>query len=124
MSRQSCALAGTTFAILATVVTLGLAQSPAGSFEQFWGSLYTPASRASAPASRLAALDPVAPDRIHHWNRIAIDSSGLDHTPVQPGDSRVFGEQLGPGRASRAMAIVHIAIFDAVNSIAQRYQSF
>jgi hypothetical protein len=36
----------------------------------------------------------------------------------------VFGEQLGPGRASRAMAIVHIAIFDAVNAIYGRWQSF
>jgi hypothetical protein len=36
----------------------------------------------------------------------------------------VFGEQLGPGRAARAMAVVHIAIFDAVNAIAKRYRSF
>jgi hypothetical protein len=61
---------------------------------------------------------------MHHWNHIAVDASGLDHTPVDPGDPRVFGEQLGPGRASRAMAIVHIAIFDAVNAIAKRYQSY
>jgi len=58
------------------------------------------------------------------WNAIAIDTTGLDHTPVQPGEQRVFGEQLGPHRASRAMAIVHIAIFDAVNAIQHRYQSF
>ncbi len=54
---------------------------------------------------------------VRRWNKIAIDASGLDHTPVPPGDSRVFGEQLGPGRSSRAMAIVHIAIFDAINAI-------
>jgi hypothetical protein len=59
-----------------------------------------------------------------HWNQIAVDSSGLDHTPVAEGDPRVFGEQLGPGRSSRAMAIVHIAIFDAVNAIARRYRSY
>ena len=23
-------------------------------------------------------------ERLHHWNRIAMDASGLDHTPVQP----------------------------------------
>jgi hypothetical protein len=56
-------------------------------------------------------------DRLRHWNRVAIDASGLDHTPVQPGEDRVFGEQLGPGRSSKAMAIVHIAIADAVASI-------
>ena len=53
-------------------------------------------------------------DAVRRWNEIAIDASGLDHTPVAPGEHRVFGEQLGPGRASRAMAIVHIAMFDTV----------
>jgi hypothetical protein len=62
--------------------------------------------------------------RLHHWNEVAINTSGLDHTPVAPGENRVFGEQLGPGRASRAMAIVHIAIFDAVNAIVGGYQSY
>jgi hypothetical protein len=76
--------------------------------------------------SRLLSAPPQTElvDRVHHWNRIAIDSSGLDHTPVRDGEDRVFGEQLGPGRAARAMAIVHVAIFDAVNSIARRYRSF
>jgi hypothetical protein len=59
-----------------------------------------------------------------YWNRIAINASGLDHTPVAVGENRVFGEQLGPGRSSRAMAIVHIAIFDSVNAIAGRYESY
>ena len=40
------------------------------------------------------------------------------------GETRVFGEQFGPARASRAMAIVHIAIFEAVNAIAGGYRSF
>jgi hypothetical protein len=61
---------------------------------------------------------------VHHWNAIAVDASGLDHTPVAPGEQRVFGENLGPGRSSRAMAIVHIAIFDAVNAIVGGYQSY
>jgi len=61
---------------------------------------------------------------VHHWNHVAIDASGLDHTPVAAGDTRVFGEELGPGRASRAMAIVHIAVFEAVNAIAGGYQSY
>jgi hypothetical protein len=63
-------------------------------------------------------------DSLRYWNQIAIDASGLDHTPVQPGEQRRFGEQLGPGRASRAIAIVHIAIFDAVNSIVGGYRSY
>src|SRR5437879_4452434 len=65
-----------------------------------------------------------AMDRLRHWNEIAIDASGLDHTPVPPGDSRIFGEQVGPGRSSRAMAIVHIAVFDAMNAIVGGYQGY
>jgi hypothetical protein len=61
---------------------------------------------------------------LRHWNDIAIDASGLDHTPVAPGEVRVFGEQLGPGRASRAMAIVHIAMFDAVNAVEGGYRGY
>ena len=65
-----------------------------------------------------------ATERLRHWNEIAIDASGLDHTPPQPGDTYLFGHQLGPGRASRAMAIVHIAIFEAVNAIEGKYESY
>src|SRR5215470_18580223 len=65
-----------------------------------------------------------ASERLKHWNEIAIDASGLDHTPPQPGDTYVFGHQLGPGRASRAIAIVHIAIFEAVNAIEGKYESY
>src|SRR5215510_2082217 len=66
----------------------------------------------------------VAIDIVRHWNQIAIDASGLDHTPVADGDTRVFGEQFGPTRASRAIAIVHIAIFDAVVAINGGYRSY
>jgi hypothetical protein len=62
--------------------------------------------------------------RLLHWNEVAINASGLDHTPVVPGEQRIFGEQVGPGRASRAMAIVHIAMFDAVNAILGGYRSY
>jgi hypothetical protein len=61
---------------------------------------------------------------ILRWNAIAVDSSGLDHTPVATGETRVFGEQFGPARASRAIAIAHIAMFDAVNAIVPRYRSY
>jgi predicted small secreted protein len=61
---------------------------------------------------------------VRHWNEIAIDASGLDHSPVAPGENRVFGENYGPGRASRAMAIVQIAVFEAVNAIAGGYESY
>lgn len=45
-----------------------------------------------------------------HWNHVAIDSSGFDHSAAGA------KENLGPTRASRAMAIVHIAMFDGANA--------
>jgi len=85
------------------------------------GPLYQtqPASARSAVAHARAPQSALA-----HWNVIAVDASGLDHTPVAPGEQRVFGEQFGPARASRAMAIVHIAMFEAVNAVAPRYKSY
>src|SRR5438445_2744773 len=77
-----------------------------------------------APSLNLPSPGPRAADSLRHWNQIAIDASGLDHTPVAPSETRVFGEQLGPTRASRAMAIVHIAIFDSVNAILGGYRSY
>ncbi len=115
---------------------IGVAQTVAGGFEGFWGPKYrpqtTPTSSARSQETRaettvLGRIRPAPANtraRLVHWNGIAIDASGVDHTPVAPGEVRTFGEQLGPGRASRAMAIVHIAIFDAVNAIYQDWQSY
>lgn len=55
-------------------------------------------------------------DSVHRWNEIAVDASGFDHANAK--------EQLGPGRASRAMAIVHIAIFDAINSVLHQHEGY
>lgn len=63
-------------------------------------------------------------DATLRWNTIAIDSSGLDHAPVAPGESRTFGHNLGPTRSSRAMAIVHIAMFEAANATQGAYKSY
>jgi len=60
---------------------------------------------------------------VREWNRIAVDASGLDHTPSNQGPTHTFGHQLGPCRASRAMAIVHVAMFEAVNAITGQYTS-
>lgn len=61
---------------------------------------------------------------IRYCNRIAIDTSGLDHTPVKEGENRIYGHQLGPCRSSRAMAMTHIAIFEAFNMIIPTAQSY
>src|SRR5438105_13022350 len=88
-------------------------------FRDAFGPLFNGTQSPSANQTPKKALD-----SIHRWNSIAINASGLDHTPVALGETRVFGEQLGPGRASRAMAIVHIAIFDSVNAVLGGYQSY
>jgi hypothetical protein len=135
-------------ALAVTLSSLGalvFAQGIADEFEQFWGSLYAPLTATSGAEARSAAPSPAvrtnatvtadderegraapydARSRLIHWNRIAIDASGVDHTPVVAGENRVFGEQLGPGRASRAIAIVQIAVFDAVNAIFGEWDSY
>jgi len=61
---------------------------------------------------------------IKHCNQMAIDTTGLDHAPVTIGENRTFGHQIGPGKSSRAMAIIHIAMFEALNSIIGGYVSY
>jgi hypothetical protein len=133
MTRRFCTFAAALIIIVTSLVAFTWAQAPAGGFAQFWGDRYTSPSSGSTPTSGLTATaarsanpppDPGTSDAMHHWNHIAIDSAGLDHTPVPAGDPRIFGEQIGPGRSARAMAIVHIAIYDAVNAIARRYRSY
>ncbi len=109
------------YSSLAFIIALSFsasAQTPDGGFQDALGPLF----HAASPAPAAPALG--QSDIIHRWNQIAIDASGLDHTPVPPGDPRIFGEQLGPGRSSRAMAIVHIAIFDCVNAVFPVYRSY
>jgi hypothetical protein len=88
-------------------------------FNEVFGPLFHPAPNVPPLVGPRQGLD-----SLHRWNVIAINASGLDHTPVAPGENRVFGEQLGPGRASRAMAIVHIAMFDALDAVAGGYTSY
>ena len=114
------------FAVLlsAVVVWSNFAQGAADGLGGAWGPKYRARPRADQ-ASKRAAHQANAPTTwVLHWNEIAINASGLDHTPIAPGESRIFGEQFGPNRASRAMAIVHIAIFEAVNAIDGNYKSY
>lgn len=90
--------------------------------DQVWGPRYRPSSVKSSHLRHSAPHDTLS--MLVHWNEVAINSSGLDHTPVPVGDPRIFGEQLGPARASRAIAIVHVAIFEAINAIKGGYESY
>ena len=57
------------------------------------------------------------------WSQIALDAVYMDATPTTAGGTPA-NEEAGPPRASRALAIVHIAIYDAVQSIAGIYNTY
>src|SRR6266513_4287455 len=113
MKRSSLLLAG----LILSVLTFAFGTNHG--FNDVFGPLFHPAPNVPPLAGPMEALD-----SLHRWNVIAINATGLDHTPVAPGENRVFGEELGPGRASRAMAIVHIAIFDTINAVTGQYHSY
>src|SRR5436189_2385891 len=113
MKKSSLLLAG----LILSVLTFAFGTNHG--FNDVFGPLFHPAPNVPPLVGPRQGLD-----SLHRWNVIAINASGLDHTPVAPGENRVFGEQLGPGRASRAMAIVHIAMFDALEAVVGGYTSY
>jgi PAP2 superfamily len=113
MKKSSALLLGLVLSVLT------FASGTNNEFNEAFGPLFQPARNVPPLVGPRQGLD-----SLHRWNMIAINASGLDHTPVAPGENRVFGEQLGPGRSSRAMAIVHIAMFDALDAIVGGYTSY
>jgi hypothetical protein len=61
--------------------------------------------------------------RVLFWNAAAQAANAIDHTPGIP-SGQLQADQLGPPRTSRAFAIIHIAIFDAINAIRGRYPGY
>ena len=108
----------TSLAVCALFLVFGVGADPADPSVKDEESFLGPEFKTQPGADVVAAPTPGRfsnpANAVRYWNRIAVDASGLDHTPVKSGEPRMFGEQLGPGRAARAMAIVHIAMFDAV----------
>ena len=87
-------------------------------------SRHAPAPNIPAPIFRNPRPGSDLRSWVIHWNEVAINASGFDHTPVAPGENRVFGEQVGPGRSARAMAIVHIAVFDSIIAVNGGFKSY
>ncbi|HWN95851.1 MAG TPA: vanadium-dependent haloperoxidase [Methylomirabilota bacterium] len=110
----------TALLVLFGITLSTFAQFPGGHREAL-GPRYESASAVAPGPSRTSRK---GLDAVRRWNEIAINASGLDHTPVAVGETRIFGEQLGPCRAARAMAIVHIAMFDAVNAVMGKHEKF
>jgi hypothetical protein len=98
-------------------------RSPSG--VNWVGPLYQtqPGTRELPPRYR-APAGPNPAARLAYWNEVALRANAVDHAPPFTGDDRVAAEQLGPTRSSRALAIVHIAIYDALNAIYKRYPGY
>ncbi len=64
-------------------------------------------------------------DPVLYWNEVAQEAAGIDHDLPGP-DENPFGAgwQFGPTRTSRAFAIVHIAIADAVAALTDAYEPY
>lgn len=76
------------------------------------------------PPRYLAPAGPNPAPRLAYWNERALSAIALDHTPPVVDGASPVAEQLGPTRSSRVLAIVHIAIYDAVNAIVRRYPGY
>jgi hypothetical protein len=107
------------------LVALAWADGFLGGLQEVWGTRYTVGSTPARPSSpRSPRVVGDTANSVLYWNEVMTDANAIDHTPPAADESRIFGEQLGPARTSRAFAIVHIAIFDAVNAIVGGYQSY
>lgn len=112
MSNFASAILFIVFFVLATN-----AHGASAGRRDHWGPRYQGGPRLShgiKPRSRLGL------DSVRRWNDIALDANAVDHARSVPDEP----EQLGPVRTARAFAIVHIAIFDAVNAIAGGYRGY
>jgi hypothetical protein len=79
-------------------------------------ALALPVSNATSTA---ALVDPPGRDAVLDWNGILLNVNAIDHSGIY-GDP----DQGGPGKTARAFAMVHIAIYDAVNSIKPRARKY
>jgi membrane-associated phospholipid phosphatase len=55
-------------------------------------------------------------DSILFWNQVALDAAKADFTTADP-TARFMPQQGGPTRTSRALAIVHLAMYDAYSGV-------
>jgi len=97
------------------------AQDSAVGYRELWGPSFAPTqAHRVTPRHRSKPRANWGLD----WNEIALDANALDHTPVAGGEAHVSGEQFGPVGTSRALAIAHVAMFDAVHAIVGGYDNY
>ena len=63
------------------------------------------------------------PDVILEWNAVALEANARDHTAPDVPANQLSATQ-GPPASVRVLAIVHVAMFDALNSIEGRYSAY
>jgi hypothetical protein len=118
MNENRCRMPTFVSVILFMIFTLvGSAHGAATSQRDAWGPRFQDGPRfhhGMKPRPRFGL------DAVRGWSDIALDANALDHARSAPNGP----EQLGPLRTARALAIVHIAIFDAVNAIAGGYRGY
>jgi hypothetical protein len=121
--RRSLCAAGLLVATVAAQAQLGSGPVP---LTEVFGPPYRPNPNAVPDHYRnrppAAAGDTKA--RLLYWNQAALNADQRDHAPVTPTSNLIYGEQGGPTHTSRAMAIVQLAVYDAVNAIVGRYPSY
>jgi hypothetical protein len=61
---------------------------------------------------------PAAIDPILEWNAVALEVNRMSYS------GGVINDQVGPTRSSRALAIEHVAMFDAYNSITREFTPY
>ena len=59
--------------------------------------------------------------RVDFWHHITLDTVALDHTPI---DGAAPTNNAGPTRTTRALAMIHIAMFEALNHLDDDYESY
>lgn len=82
--------------------------------------LHTRVSSSVAVLENIEGRILLAADFVLDWNAVALQAVADDHTP----SLIAHADQGGPTRTARALAVVHAAIFDAVNSIDGSYTPY
>lgn len=82
-----------------------------------------PGTRA-IPLRYLPPPGPAALARLAYWNDVALRANAVDNTPSVAGGITGAADELGPVRSARAMAIVQLAVFEAVNAISHQYPGY
>ena len=107
-------------AVAALLVAAGLAPARETAANAVPGVVQAPGA---APAA-VRSADAGTTRRVAYWARAMLKAVEYDYVPPAAGENRAYLQQPGPTYVSRAMAIVQLAVFDALNAVSGRYPSY